>query len=108
MIASPWKTALENGEDCFGLVGTQSGLASFDGREFTPISLHAQGLPSKGGIHSPLESSKGDLWVGTDAGVVLVPQAALDQFDPARLLLSDWVQDQETVSKPQGDSSRSR
>ncbi|MGA7524166.1 MAG: two-component regulator propeller domain-containing protein [Acidobacteriaceae bacterium] len=66
-------------------VGTQSGLASFDGRDFSPISLQTSGSPSQGAVHTLLQASNGDLWVGTDAGVVLIPRQALDQFNPARL-----------------------
>jgi signal transduction histidine kinase len=33
-----------------------------------------------------VEASNGDLWVGTHAGVVLIPRSALDQFDPAQLI----------------------
>jgi signal transduction histidine kinase/ligand-binding sensor domain-containing protein len=61
-------------------VGTESGLASFDGRDFSPVDLQPAGSPAQGAIHSLLESSEGDLWVGTDAGVVRIPKAALDQF----------------------------
>lgn len=64
-------------------VGTQSGLASFDGREFRSISLQTEGAPAQGTVHSLLESSAGDLWVATDAGVVRIPKAALDQFSPS-------------------------
>jgi signal transduction histidine kinase/ligand-binding sensor domain-containing protein len=66
-------------------VGTQSGLASFDGRQFSPINLQAQGLPAQGAVHSLLESSNGDLWIGTQAGVVRIPKRALDQFSPSLL-----------------------
>ena len=66
-------------------VGTQSGLASFDGREFRSISLQPKGAPAQGTVHSLLESSTGDLWAATDAGVVRIPKAALDQFSPTLL-----------------------
>jgi hypothetical protein len=66
-------------------VGTQSGLASFDGREFRSISLQTKGAPAQGTVHSLLESSTGDLWAATDAGVVRIPKAALDQFSPTLL-----------------------
>ena len=66
-------------------VGTQSGLASFDGREFTPVNLQTAGSPAQGAVHSMAQSSSGDLWVGTDAGVVRIPKAALDQFSPQLL-----------------------
>lgn len=63
-------------------VGTSSGLASFDGREFHPMILQAGGSPAQGSIHSMVESLNGDLWVGTDVGVVRIPKAALNQFSP--------------------------
>jgi signal transduction histidine kinase/ligand-binding sensor domain-containing protein len=66
-------------------VGTQAGLASFDGREFRPINLQTEGEPAQGAIHSLLESSTGDLWAATDAGVVRIPKATLDQFNPTLL-----------------------
>ena len=66
-------------------VGTESGLATFDGRDFNPIRLHIPGAPSQGAVNTLLESSSGDLWVGTDAGLVLIPQSALDELDPARM-----------------------
>jgi signal transduction histidine kinase/ligand-binding sensor domain-containing protein len=64
-------------------VGTESGLASFNGRDFATIDLSAAGAPPQGAVHSLLQSSVGDLWVGTDAGVVLIPRSALDQFSPS-------------------------
>jgi len=66
-------------------VGTESGLASFDGREFIPIDLHITGAPPQGSVDSLIEASNGDLWVGTHAGVMLIPRSAVDQFDPAQL-----------------------
>ncbi len=66
-------------------VGTESGLASFDGRDFTAIDLKTAGSPSPGAVRALLESSDGDLWVGTDVGAVVIPRSALDRFDPALL-----------------------
>jgi len=61
-------------------IGTQSGLASFDGREFKTINLQTEGAPAQGTVHSLLESSRGDLWAATDAGVVRIPEHALDRL----------------------------
>jgi signal transduction histidine kinase/ligand-binding sensor domain-containing protein len=66
-------------------IGTQSGLASFDGREFKTINLQIEGAPAQGTVHSLVESSTGDLWAATDAGVVRIPKHALDQFSPTFL-----------------------
>ena len=66
-------------------VGTEAGLASFDGREFSPINIRVPGSPPQGAVNALVETSSGDLWVGTDAGVVLIPKMTLDQVDPAEL-----------------------
>lgn len=59
-------------------VGTESGLASFDGRTFTRISLRIPGAPPPGSVSALIEGSDGDLWVGTDAGVIRIPKADLN------------------------------
>jgi signal transduction histidine kinase/ligand-binding sensor domain-containing protein len=66
-------------------VGTDSGLASFDGREFTPIELHIPGLPAQGAVNSLVQGANGDLWVATNAGIAQLPNGILDQFDPSRI-----------------------
>jgi PAS domain S-box-containing protein len=63
-------------------VGTDAGLARFDGQRFTPINIGlgvAQQIP----VRSLLTTPEGDLWVGTDAGLARIPSAALDHFDRA-------------------------
>jgi ligand-binding sensor domain-containing protein/signal transduction histidine kinase len=64
-------------------LGTESGLATFDGREFKEIRLSFPGAPSRGAVHAFAEASNGDLWVGTNAGLVLIPKKDLDQVNPA-------------------------
>ena len=68
-------------------VGTESGLASFDGQKFTPLKLGIPGTVALGAVQSLVENANGDLWVATHAGVVHIPRAALDQFDPSQLIL---------------------
>ena len=63
-------------------VGTGSGLATFDGRDFKRIPLSFPGAPSQGSIHVFAEASNGDLWVGTSAGLVLIPKKDLNQLNP--------------------------
>jgi signal transduction histidine kinase/ligand-binding sensor domain-containing protein len=67
-------------------VGTQTGLATFDGREFHPLRFAIPGAPSQGAVHSLLVTADGNLWIGSDAGVVLIPKASLDHVSP-----QSWV-----------------
>jgi signal transduction histidine kinase/ligand-binding sensor domain-containing protein len=63
-------------------VGTDAGLARFNGQRFTPINIGlgvAQQIP----VRSLLTTQEGDLWVGTDAGLARISSAALDHFDRA-------------------------
>jgi ligand-binding sensor domain-containing protein/signal transduction histidine kinase len=64
-------------------VGTESGLATFDGREFKRVRLSFPGVPSQGSVHVIAEALNGDLWVGTDAGLVRIPKTDLHQLDTA-------------------------
>jgi ligand-binding sensor domain-containing protein/signal transduction histidine kinase len=64
-------------------VGTEAGLAAFDGRDFHPVQLRIPGAPPQGVVHDLLEAANGDLWVGSDAGVFLIPKRALDQLAPS-------------------------
>jgi PAS domain S-box-containing protein len=62
-------------------VGTEAGLARFDGERFTPIKLGSgvAQLP----VLSLSTTPQGDLWVGTNAGLARIPRSALDHFDRA-------------------------
>jgi ligand-binding sensor domain-containing protein/signal transduction histidine kinase len=59
-------------------VGTESGLASFDGRTFTPVHLRIPGAASPGAVNSLAVGPDGDLWVGSDAGIVRIPKPDLN------------------------------
>jgi ligand-binding sensor domain-containing protein len=59
-------------------VGTESGLASFDGRNFTPVRLHIPGVASPGAINALAVGPDGDLWIGSDAGIVRIPKLELN------------------------------
>src|ERR1700752_3158511 len=61
-------------------LGTEAGLARFDGQRFTPISI-GRGAAQQIPVRSLLTTPEGDLWVGTDAGLARIPSAALDHFD---------------------------
>jgi ligand-binding sensor domain-containing protein/two-component sensor histidine kinase len=61
-------------------VGTDGGLARFDGEHFTRIRFRAGNLKEVP-VNSLLATPQDELWVGTDAGLMLIPSAALDHFD---------------------------
>src|SRR5258708_1666018 len=63
-------------------VGTEAGLARFDGQRFTPINIGG-GVTHQIPVRSLLTTPEGDLWVGTDGGLARIPTPALDHFDPA-------------------------
>ncbi len=64
-------------------VGTESGLATFDGREFRSIHLSFPGAPSTGAVRVLVQASNGDLWIGTSAGLVRIFKKDLEQLNPA-------------------------
>jgi PAS domain S-box-containing protein len=67
-------------------VGTEAGLARFDGQRFTPINI-GRGVTHQIPVRSLLATPEGDLWVGTDAGLAHIPSAALDHFDRALVIM---------------------
>ena len=63
-------------------VGTDGGLARFDGKHFTQIRLRP-GISSEGPVNFLLAAADGALWVGSDSGLVHIPSTAVDSFDPS-------------------------
>jgi signal transduction histidine kinase/ligand-binding sensor domain-containing protein len=61
-------------------VGTDGGLARFDGEHFTQIRLRA-GKSKEIPVSFLVTAQDGALWVGTDSGLAYIPSAALDHFD---------------------------
>jgi ligand-binding sensor domain-containing protein len=59
-------------------VGTESGLASFDGHTFTPVRLRIPGVVSPGAINALTLGPDGDLWIGCEAGIVRIPKVELN------------------------------
>ena len=64
-------------------IATDAGLNRFDGRHFTPIYFRGTKLTPQGNVSSLAEGPDGDLWIGTNNGLVRMPRAGLDQFDRA-------------------------
>ena len=67
-------------------VGTDSGLARFDGEHFTQIRLRA-GKSKEIPVSFLVTAPDGALWVGTDSGLANIPAAALDHFDRSLVTL---------------------
>jgi signal transduction histidine kinase/ligand-binding sensor domain-containing protein len=61
-------------------VGTDGGLARFDGEHFAQIRLRA-GISKELPITALLTAADGALWVGTDSGLAYIPSTAVDYFD---------------------------
>jgi len=61
-------------------IGTQGGLARFDGQHFTPVCFRGKNSKEVP-VHSLISASNGDLWVGTDSGLEHVPKTAVAHFD---------------------------
>jgi signal transduction histidine kinase/ligand-binding sensor domain-containing protein len=61
-------------------VGTDGGLARFDGEHFTQIRLRA-GKAKEIPVSFLVTAQDGALWVGTEHGLAYIPSAALDHFD---------------------------
>jgi len=61
-------------------VGTDSGLARFDGEHFTQIRLGAE-KSKEPPVNFLLNAEDGALWVATDSGLAHLPSSALDRFD---------------------------
>lgn len=70
-------------------VGTDAGLARFDGRQFTPIPLHGPESALQGNIHALAQTPDGALWVGTETGLARIAQPALVFFDRSQLSIYD-------------------
>jgi signal transduction histidine kinase/ligand-binding sensor domain-containing protein len=61
-------------------VGTDGGLARFDGEHFTQIRLRP-GVSKEIPVNFLLTAADGALWVGTDSGLVYIPGTAVDHFE---------------------------
>src|SRR5438270_394274 len=62
-------------------IGTDAGLARFDGRHFTMIDFRGPRSAAQGVVRSLAEGPDGDLWVGTHFGLARIPSTALYQSD---------------------------
>jgi signal transduction histidine kinase/ligand-binding sensor domain-containing protein len=59
-------------------VGTDAGLAGFNGKRFTPIYFRAPPPAPQGVVSALVEGPDGDLWVGTGTGIARIARRTLD------------------------------
>src|SRR6202165_3833466 len=59
-------------------IGTDAGLARFNGRHFTPVDFGLPRSTSQSVVRSLAEGPDGDLWVGTNLGLARIPSTAPD------------------------------
>src|SRR5258708_9747591 len=62
-------------------IGTDAGLARFNGRHFTPVDFGEPRSTSQGGVRAIAERPYGLLWVVTNPGLVRFPSTAPNDFD---------------------------
>ena len=67
--------------DGFLWIGTDAGLARFNGRRFTPINFRGPRATAQGVVRALAEGPDGDLWVGTHFGLARIPNTARYQSD---------------------------
>jgi diguanylate cyclase (GGDEF)-like protein len=75
-------TALAQDATGYVWMGTQAGLARFDGIQFTTFDGHAWPGLNSGDIRALLPEPDGRLWIGTAQGLAVREHAAFRQFDP--------------------------
>ena len=75
--------ALVQTKNGFLWIGTNAGLARFDGRHFAPISLQSAPPAAQSTVRALAQAPDGKLWVGTNSGLARIPGPAQEQFDAA-------------------------
>src|SRR6266851_9731566 len=62
-------------------IGTDAGLARFNGRHFRMIDFRGPRSAAQGSVRTLAEGPDGDLWVGTHFGLARIPSTAPDESD---------------------------
>ena len=62
-------------------IGTDAGLARFNGRHFKLIDFRGPRSAAQGSVRTLAEGPDGDLWVGTHFGLARIPSTAPDGSD---------------------------
>ena len=79
----PQATVTALGEDADGYlyIGTQDGLARFDGYEFTVFRAAEQSALADNHIRALLSDDAGNLWIGSDGGLNRIRDGVLSRVD---------------------------
>jgi ligand-binding sensor domain-containing protein/two-component sensor histidine kinase len=80
-LSSNVVNAILQTRDGFLWVATDAGLNRFDGRHFTTFYFRGPKSTPQGIVRSLAEGVGGDLWIGTNTGLVRISRPGLDQFD---------------------------
>jgi ligand-binding sensor domain-containing protein/signal transduction histidine kinase len=82
-------------------IGTDAGLARFNGRHFTMIDFRGPLSAAPDVVRALAEGPDGDLWVGTDFGLVHIPSTAPDDSNssPSTFYHQDGKRDEITNLK---------
>jgi ligand-binding sensor domain-containing protein/signal transduction histidine kinase len=88
-------------------IGTDAGLARFNGRHFTMIDFRGPRSAASGVVRALAEGPDGGLWVGTDFGLVHVPSTAPDESNdsPSMFYHQEGKRDEITNLKFSRDGS---
>src|SRR5262249_38513144 len=62
--------AIAQTADGYLWIGTENGLARFDGRRFTPYRERPEGPPGSRFVAAPAAARDGTLWIGTERGLL--------------------------------------
>jgi len=84
-------TAIIQARDGFIWVGTDAGLARFDGVKFTVINLSASNTNNLVHVTALSEDSNGNLWVGTQSGLFELTGEKTRHFTKQQKLLDDNI-----------------
>jgi signal transduction histidine kinase/ligand-binding sensor domain-containing protein len=80
-LPSGFINAVVQSESGFLWIGSNTGLAKFNGRRFTPIYFRGPQSTPQGVVRALALAPNGDLWVGTGAGIAHIQKKALEVFD---------------------------
>ena len=73
--------ALVQTKNGFLWIGTNAGLARFDGRHFVPIRLQGGALSPNSAVRALAQTADGELWIGTNGGLARISSSTQEQFD---------------------------